>query len=67
MSGCGFWSVLEVQLQFIGTLAAGRWSELGGCYSEVRNVLVQWKNQWGGGGAIDLVSVWRLVAPRRGR
>ena len=50
MSGCGFWSVLEVQLQFIGTLAAGRWSELGGCYSEVRNVLVQWKNQWGGGG-----------------
>ena len=57
----------SVQLQFIGTLAAGRWSKLrGGRYSEVRNVLVQWKNQ-GGGGAIDLVPVWKLVAPRRGR
>ena len=53
-----------VQLQFIGTLAAGRWSELrGGCYSEARNVLVQWKNQLGTTG---LVSVWRLAASRRG-
>ena len=40
-------SILEVNLysfQFIGTLAAGRWSELrGDRYSEARNVLVQWK------------------------
>ena len=44
-----------VQLQFVGTLAAGRWSELrGGRHSEARNELVQWKKQ---SGTIDLVSV----------
>ena len=47
------------------TLADGHRSELrGGRYSEAINVLVQWKNQ---SGTIDLVSVWRLATPRRGR